>query len=133
MDASQARLAVLQAEGRRIVIRCVFGLSASWLFTAFSFHVTRKTGIDWFTRSGSVMALMGAATTFLLTGNLQRLLVIALREGHTSVQQGIELSFDPSKRYNMASYFSYLTGIVGTAIWGYGDLLSQWVSTFLTG
>jgi hypothetical protein len=25
--------------------------------------------------------------------------------------------------YRLTSYFGYVTGIVGTAIWGYGDLL----------
>jgi hypothetical protein len=40
----------------------------------------------------------------------------------------IELGLEPSKSYQVLAYFGYLTVIVGTAIWGYGDLLLRAVS-----
>ena len=40
--------------------------------------------------------------------------------------RGFELSLDPPGPYQVTAYFSYLTGVVGTLIWGYGDVLSRW-------
>ena len=47
----------------------------------------------------------------------------ALKEGLVSVPEEIELRLKPPTSYRMLSYLGYLTGIIGTAIWGYGDLL----------
>ena len=76
-----------------------------------------------FSRSGSVMGLLGAVATFRLVRIYQRELVIALKEGLLSTSREIELSLSPPKAYQALSYFGYITGIVGTGIWGYGDLL----------
>ena len=40
-----------------------------------------------------------------------------------SVSREIELGLEPPRSYVVLSYLGYLTGIVGTGIWGYGDLL----------
>ena len=103
----------------------LFGLliAAAWLFSAFSFYLSRKTGTDWFTRSGAVMALVGAAVSFRLANFYQGALATALREELVSVSKEIELHLEPPKSYVRLLYFGYLTGIVGTGIWGYGDLL----------
>src|SRR5262249_41919364 len=34
-----------------------------------------------------------------------------------------KLGLEPPRSYVLLSYFGYLTGIVGTGIWGYGDVL----------
>ena len=39
-------------------------MAAAWLFTLFSYYLSEKTGTDWFSRSGSMMGLIGAAVTF---------------------------------------------------------------------
>jgi hypothetical protein len=74
------------------------------------------------------MALVGAAVTFRLVNFYQRGLATALKEGLVSVAREIELGLEPPKSYQALSYFGYLTGIVGTGIWGYGDLLLRAVS-----
>ena len=107
----------------RTIIRLGLLIAAAWLFAAFSFYLSRETGTDWFTRSGAVMALVGAAVTFRLGNFYQRALATALKEGLLSVSREIELGLEPPKSYVVLSYLGYLTGIVGTGIWGYGDLL----------
>src|SRR5262249_12902389 len=62
---------------------------AAWLFAAFSFYLSEKTGADWFTRSGAVMALVGAAVTFRLANFYQRALATALKEELVSVLSGL--------------------------------------------
>jgi len=130
MEIAESRRKALREQVDRACERMAMVLAISWLFAAFSYYVTKKTGTEWFARSGSVMALTGAVVTFRITGLLQKTLVTALREDLGSVQRGIELSFDPPKAYQITAYFSYLTGIVGTVIWGYGDVLFRWVSSF---
>ena len=69
------------------------------------------------------MALLGAVATFRLVRIYQSALVIALKEGLLSVSRELELALAPPKSYQALSYFGYVTGIIGTGIWGYGDLL----------
>jgi len=123
MVTDQVRIKSLYARLNRTVIRFGLLLAAAWLFAIFSYYLSRKTGTDWFTRSGSVMALVGAAVTFRLVNFYQSGLATALKEGLLSVEREVELGLRPPKSYRVLSYFGYLTGIVGTGIWGYGDLL----------
>jgi hypothetical protein len=79
------------------------------------------------------MGLMGAIATFRLAGLLQEQLATGLKEGLGDVTRGFELSLKPPEPYQVTAYFSYLTGIVGTLIWGYGDVLSRWISSLFGG
>jgi hypothetical protein len=128
MATDQVRIESLYARLYRTVIRFGLLIAAAWLFAAFSYYLSGKTGADWFTRSGSVMALVGAAVTFRLVNFYQHGLAAALTEGLVSVPRGIELGLEPPTSYQVLCYFGYLTGIVGTGIWGYGDLLLRLVS-----
>jgi len=123
MTTSEARIKSLYAELYRTIIRLGLLIAAAWLFAAFSLYLSRKTGADWFSRSGAVMGLVGAAVTFRLSNFYQRALATALKEELVSVSKEIELHLEPPRSYVRLLYFGYLTGIVGTGIWGYGDLL----------
>jgi hypothetical protein len=48
---------------------------------------------------------------------------IALKEGLATVDREIEVTLRPPRLYQYVSYFAYLTGSFGTAVWGYGDQL----------
>jgi len=128
MVTDQARIGSLYAGLYRTIF--LFGLliAAAWLFALFSYYLSQKTGTDWFTRSGSVMGLIGAAVTFRQVNLYQSGLATALREGLVSVPREIELGLEPPTSYRVLSYLGYLTGIAGTGIWGYGDLLLKLVS-----
>jgi hypothetical protein len=123
MATDQVRIKSLYEDLYRHVILAGLLIAAAWLFAVFSYYLSRKTGSDWFSRSGSVMALVGAAVTFRLANFQQHALATALKEGLVSVSREIELSLKPPTPYTVLSYLGYLTGIVGTGIWGYGDLL----------
>ena len=128
MATDQVRVRSLYAGLYRTVTALGVLLAAAWLFALLSFYLSRTTGADWFARSGSVMALVGAAVTFRLADFYQRALARALKEGLVSVPREIELRLEPPKSYMVLSYLGYLTGIVGTGIWGYGDLLIRLMS-----
>jgi hypothetical protein len=123
MATDQVRIHSLYAELYRTISRFGLLIAAAWLFAAFSCYLSKKTGHDWFSRSGSLMALAGAAIAFKLVNVYQHGLATALREGLVSMAREIELGLEPPKSYQAISYLGYLTGIAGTGIWGYGDLL----------
>jgi len=123
MNLNHTRIRFLYAGLNRFCIGMGLALTGSWAFAAFSYHASIGTGTDWFSRSGAIMGLLGAAATFRLLGHLQKQLAIALKEGLATVDKAIELSLHPPRLYRYVSYFAYVTGIFGTAIWGYGDQL----------
>jgi hypothetical protein len=96
-------------------------LAAAWLWGIFSYFTSTGAG-TWFARSGSVMCLIGAAATFKLINDYGHALATAVENGLTLTRR-IELVIDPPKLYQTVQYLAYLTGIVGTVIWGYGDIL----------
>jgi hypothetical protein len=106
---------------RRAATQIGLVLAASWLWAIFSFFTSTSAG-TWFARSGSVMCLIGAAAAFKLINDYNRALGTAVEHGITQSRR-VELVFDPPKHFLSIQYFAYLTGIVGTLIWGYGDLL----------
>jgi len=128
MATDEVRIKSLYAELYRTIIRFGLLIAAAWLFAAISYYLSIKTGTDWFSRSGSVMALAGAAVTFRLVNFYQHGLAAALKEGLLSMARGIELGLEPPRSYQVLTYLGYLTGIVGTGIWGYGDLLIRMAS-----
>ena len=123
MATDQVRIRSLYAGLHRTVFRFGLLIAAAWLFALFSYYLSMKTNGDWFARSGAVMGLSAAADTFRLANFYQRALATALKEGLVSVPREIELRLQPPQSYAVLSYLGYLTGIVGTGIWGYGDLL----------
>jgi len=128
MVTDQVRIASLYAGLYRTIFLLGLLIAAAWLFTLFSYYLSEKTGADWFTRSGSVMGLIGAAVTFRQVNFYQSALARALNEGLVSVPREIELGLKPPIAYRVLSYLGYVTGIVGTGIWGYGDPLLALVS-----
>lgn len=103
--------------------RAGLGLMFSWLFVAFSFYVSRQATVDWFSRSGAVLCLMAAAANFALVKIHQRDLAEIFKDKEHSRCEKAERILRPPLTYKALSRLSYVTGIVGTAIWGYGDLL----------
>jgi hypothetical protein len=128
MPTDQARIRSLYVGLTRTIIWFGLLVTAAWLFAIFSYYLSNDAPTDWFARSGSVMCLVGAAVTFRLAHFYQRALATALKEGLVSVPREIELRLNPPTSYVVLSYLGYLTGIVGTAVWGYGDLLPRLLS-----
>jgi len=131
MDTKETKRRRLYDDVYRTCLWVGIVLVISWLFAAFSYYLFRTTGFDWFSRSGAIMVLIGAAATFRLSGMLQRSLATALKEELGPLHRSVELILEPPRTYQTITYFGYLTGIIGTLIWGYGDVLSKWASHLL--
>jgi hypothetical protein len=124
MDDKQMNVQSLYAKVDHTCIRIGIVLACSSLFAAFSScrGSLEAIGLRGF-GDGLDRGRRGAAATFRLTAGFQKQLATGLKEGLASVRQEIEVVLNPPPLYRLTSYFGYLTGIVGTAIWGYGDLL----------
>jgi hypothetical protein len=99
------------------------GLAGSWIIAMASYLASGQTGADWFSRSGAVMCLLAAAANFALVKVHQRDLAEIFKDHEKSMREKAEKILKPPEVYTRLARSSYLTGIVGTAIWGYGDLL----------
>ena len=115
----------LYEDFRRDVTKIVLLLAAAWLWAIFSFFTSTAAG-TWFARSGAVMCLISAVATFWLVNDYTRALERAVEHGISQTRR-VELVFDPPKLYRSIQYFGYMTGVVGTVIWGYGDILVRLV------
>jgi len=100
-----------------------FGLAGSWVFSLFCFFVSGQDAPDWFARSGAVLCLMAAVANFTLVRIHQRDLAKIFRDKESSRSGKAERILKPPETYITLARISYLTGFLGTAIWGYGDLL----------
>jgi hypothetical protein len=123
MRTNKVTTQLLYEQTDRTTRLIVAAMATSWLFSALSRYFSLKTGKDWFPRSGSVMCLFGAAGAFRLINSYNKALFLPLTEHVITAEREPALELAPSKRYQRGSYFAYLTGIVGTLIWGYGDLM----------
>jgi hypothetical protein len=85
MVTDQVRIKSLYAGLYRTIILLGLLMAPAWLFALFSYYLSRKTGTDWFTRSGSMMSLIGAAITFRQVNFYQGALATALNEGLVSM------------------------------------------------
>jgi len=123
MKAQQAVIQALYKALSRFCEWMAIALACSWLFAGFSCYISFKTKTDWFSRSGSMMSLLGAVAAFRLLGFLQNELEIAIKEGLATLDREFEVYLQPPKSYRYVLYFAYITGVLGTGIWGYGDQL----------
>ncbi|HUB15874.1 MAG TPA: hypothetical protein VMB34_28265 [Acetobacteraceae bacterium] len=126
MASNQVGVDSLYAGLSRSMVLLGLFVSVMWPVAAASYCLSEETGADWFSRSGSLMALAGAVASFRAVNIYHSKLAIALRAGLVSVTREVELTLEPPRPFKVILYFGYVTGIVGTAIWGYGDLLLRW-------
>ena len=101
MVTDQVRIKSLYAGLYRTMVLLSLLMVAAWLFALFSYYLSRKTGTDWFTRSGSMMSLIGAAITFRQVNVYQNALATALNEGLVSIPKEIELRLKPPTSYRV--------------------------------
>src|SRR5262249_56000657 len=106
MVTDQQEIKSLDAGLDRTIILLGLLMAAAWLFALFSYYLSRKTGTDWFSRSGAMMSLIGAVITFRQVNFYQSALATALKEGLVSVPQEIQLPLTPPTSYPLPSYLA---------------------------
>lgn len=109
---------VIEKKKYRIPIALlIFGIS----FCIVSAVYAAKTSGEWFGRSGAVLSFVSVVVQFYIS-NLKRSEIESLFK----TDLGIRDKFNAIKEKDVVEAFvsisSIATGLIGTIIWGYGDL-----------
>ena len=73
-------------------------------------------------RSGSILTFVSIVSHFILT-NTKRNEVIQLFESDLDINKKVEKVRRKDRYYEILYNLSFIIGLIGTIIWGYGDLI----------
>jgi len=73
-------------------------------------------------RSGSILTFVSIVSHFILT-NTKRNEVIQLFESELDINKKVEKVRRKDRYYKILYNLSFIIGLIGTIIWGYGDLI----------
>ncbi len=103
---------------RRPVLLLIFGV----FFSIISAYASLDSEGDWFARSGAILSFISVVVQFLLS-NLKKSELESLFRSNKGLKEKINTIKVKDARHEFLSLASGITGLVGTLIWGYGDLL----------
>lgn len=96
----------------------IFGIA----FSLTSAYASLDSEGDWFARSGAILSFVSVVVQFLLS-NLKKSELETLFRSNISLKQKIHDVKIKDVRHDTLSFASGATGLIGTLIWGYVDLL----------
>ncbi|MDO6536939.1 hypothetical protein [Alteromonas stellipolaris] len=81
-----------------------------------------STGYNWFARSGAVVVLLAAFVEFKISSHIYEDIQRA-QFMQSKINMAIPLKAKPTKPRRNVSFAAHILLVVGTIIWGYGDLI----------
>lgn len=100
------------------ILLLLFGI----IFCIFSAIISVGASENWFARSGAVLSFVSVVIQFILS-NLKKSEIKNLFQSNISLKQKFQTIKEKDVLHDVISVFSVITGLIGTIIWGYGDLL----------
>ena len=100
----------------------IFLLSFGILFCIASAFATINSTENWFSRSGAILTFVSVVVQFLLS-NLRKEELENLFNSGTGIREKFKNIKRKNPLHQVVYIISGITGLVGTLIWGYGDLL----------
>ncbi|WP_034258872.1 hypothetical protein [Aequorivita capsosiphonis] len=95
----------------------IFGIAFCIISGYFSIDATE----DWFGRSGAVLSFVSVAIQFILS-DMKKAEIENLFNANIGLKQKFKVAREKDPIHDFMSAASTITGLVGTIIWGYGDL-----------
>jgi hypothetical protein len=104
------------------LITKTLALAAAWLVAGFSFLSDFQSGTGWFPRSGSILVLVAIITGYQLmaTRSAYHNKQLAAYKDDSNIDF---LQSHPSTSHRKLEIGAHITAVIGTLIWGYGDLI----------
>lgn len=99
----------------------IFLLLFGIVFCIVSAIVSIGSSEDWFMRSGAVLSFVSVAIQFILSG-LKKSEIESLFNSDIGLKQKFNAVRKKDRIHDFISTASVVTGLVGTIIWGYGDM-----------
>lgn len=97
-------------------------LILAWAVVIASLLAEMKFGGNWLSRSGSMMVLLSVMSNYILLQDRDTYHSEKLQE-YESAGQVVDFSkIHPSRAHQYLEFMSQISVIIGTVIWGYGDL-----------
>lgn len=103
---------------RTPIFLLVFGITFSIISAIVSINATE----NWFARSGAVLSFVSVVIQFILS-NLKKSEIKNLFKSNIGLKGKVEAIREKDVYHDVISTLSGATGLIGTIIWGYGDLL----------
>jgi hypothetical protein len=104
-------------------LNAVIALIAAWVFVLVSLFLESRFENELFSRSGSMMVLITVVAKQLLLKGKNQFRTAQLK----AIDNGEKAELDkvhPTKTHQNLEIFANINILLGTLIWGYGDLLS---------
>ncbi len=80
------------------------------------------TNGNWFARSGSILTFTSVLSNFIIT-SIKRKEIISVLEGSKDKKEKANKLRTKDTEYKSMQFVAFTLGLIGTIIWGYGDLL----------
>ena len=80
------------------------------------------TNGNWFARSGSILAFTSVLSNFIITGIKRKEIVTILESGFDKKEKASKIKAKDVV-YKSMQLIAFTLGLIGTIIWGYGDLV----------
>lgn len=100
----------------------IFLLLFGVIFCTISTIVSVGSSDNWFARSGAVLSFVSVAIQFILS-NLKKSKIENLFKSDMPIREKFQMVKEKDVLHDVISVSSVFTGLIGTIIWGYGDLL----------
>lgn len=104
-------------------LNAAIALIAAWVFVLVSFFLQSQYGLELFSRSGAMMVLITVVAKQLLLKGKNQFRTAQLK----AIDKGEKANLDkvhPTKTHQYLEIFANANILLGTLIWGYGDLLA---------
>lgn len=99
------------------ILLLIIGIAFSIVSAIISLNAVE----NWFARSGAVLSFVSVVVQFMLS-NMKKSEIEKLFESNLGLKQKMKALKQKDSLNNSVSAASIVTGLVGTIIWGYGDL-----------
>lgn len=110
-------MVIARKKYRTPIILLLIGL----VFCIISAIIAASTTGQWFSRSGAVLSFVSVVVQFFLS-NLKRSELEQLFKTDLRLREKFNVAKEKDGLADMVSTASIVTGLIGTIIWGYGDL-----------
>jgi len=96
-------------------------LVVAWLVAISNYIIALYFGAEWFSRSGSIIVLFSVMAEYALLQERHKVLSDKL-ENYGGFDAGNVGDIKPKDEYQKQEIAAHITIVIGTLIWGYGDL-----------
>lgn len=103
----------------------ISALITAWGIAGFSIYIDKTTGSDWFGRSGSLIVLFAVMSEYLLLKAKNEHIYNLIVKGRWNAENSLRPTgvLAPDKTHLIKEKAAHVSVVLGTLIWGYGDLL----------